>query len=205
MLVIVTLAALGLGAFAASHWLTPTPPVAAELRSAAVYDTPRALPPVTLQTTTGATGAATTLLQGHWRVVFFGFTHCPGVCPGTLALMVRLEQALATLPAAQRPLMTFISVDPKRDTGAIIGPYLRQFGPQLEGFTGAETDTDALAQYVGVAVQRQPADAGGDYMVDHTAALFVLDDRARVRGILTTPHELANLIHDYRLIAGVQP
>ena len=82
---------------------------------------------------------------------------------------------------------------------------MRQFGPQLEGFTGAETDTDALAQYVGVAVQRQPADAGGDYMVDHTAALFVLDDRARVRGILTTPHELANLIHDYRLIAGVQP
>ena len=204
----VVAAAVGLGVGMAHRWLKAPPPPP-EFRSAAVYDAPRALPAVELATGGGRRGPATELLSGHWRLVFFGFTHCPEVCPGamkTLDLVAReLATTAATSPATPTPIMTLITVDPRRDTPELVANYVRGFNRAFEGYSGSETAIDELTQAVGVAVMRGAPDDSGQYMVDHTSAVFVLDPQGRVRGILTAPLTVANLVHDYRLIAGAQP
>jgi protein SCO1 len=205
--VVIAVAALSGGALAARHFLhTPTAATtapAADLRTAAVYAEPRALPAVALQALDGTSAEATAALRGSWRVVFFGFTHCPDICPGTLSMLARLEPQLQALPAAARPVVTMVTLDPRRDTAAVLKPYLAFFSPAFAGYTGTEPGIDQLAQAVGVAVIRGKPDANGAYGVDHTAALFILDPDARVRAILPTPHTADGILHDYRIIAGL--
>lgn len=200
--VVVALGALGGGALAARHFLHSAPAAAPapDLRTAAVYAEPRALPPVALVAMDGTAAEASAALRGHWRVVFFGFTHCPDICPGTLSMLARLEPQLQALPEAVRPVVTMVTLDPRRDTAAVLKPYLAFFSPAFAGYTGTEADIDALAQAVGVALIRGKPDANGAYGVDHTAALFVLDPEARVRAVLPTPHTADGILHDYRLI-----
>ena len=200
--------AAGLGVFAAHRWLQAPPPPP-EYRSAAVYAEPRPLPAVELATGDGRHGPANQLLAGQWRLVFFGFTHCPEVCPGamkTLDLVARHlgkpADGAATVPL---PVMTLISVDPRRDTPEVVSNYVRGFNPAFEGYSGSEAAIDELAAAIGVAVMRGTPDESGNYMVDHTSAVFVFDPQGRVRGLLTAPLTAANIVHDYRLIAGAQP
>lgn len=202
---LVVLFALVLGMLAAHHFsrdATPRMPRPEEFRSGARYAAPRPLPAVNLVDVSGRSAGATEQLQGRWRLVFFGFTHCPGVCPAAMQTIDHTLRQLRTLPPALRPTGTLISVDPRRDTPEVVGAYVKGFNPAFEGYTGEESATDALAREVGVAVMRHEPDAAGDYMVDHTSAVFVLDDRARVRGILTAPLTAGNLAHDYRLIVA---
>jgi protein SCO1/2 len=196
--------ATGLGVFAAHRWLKAPPPPP-EYRSAAVYAEPRALPAVELATGEGRHGPANQLLAGQWRLVFFGFTHCPEVCPGAMKTLDHVAKELATTPGTPAPVMTLISVDPRRDTPEVVSNYVRGFNPAFEGYSGSEQAIDELTRAVGVAVTRGAPDESGNYMVDHTSAVFVFDPQGRVRGILTAPLTAGNLAHDYRLIAGVQP
>ena len=219
--------AAGLGVFAAHRWLQAPPPPP-EYRSAAVYAEPRTLPAVELATGDGRHGPANQLLAGQWRLVFFGFTHCPEVCPGamkTLDLVARQlgkpadgaaagssgasantsSSTSASGGAVPMPVMTLISVDPRRDTPEVVSNYVRGFNPAFEGYSGSEAAIDELAAAIGVAVMRGTPDESGNYMVDHTSAVFVFDPQGRVRGLLTAPLTAANIVHDYRLIAGTQP
>ncbi len=196
--------AVGLGVVAARRWLQAPPPPP-EFRSAAVYAEPRVLPNVELATAGGRQGPATTLLQGRWRLVFFGFTHCPAVCPGAMTTLDHVARELAQTPGTPQPIITLISVDPRRDTPEVVANYARHFNPAFEGYSGTEAAIDELVGVVGIAVMRGTPDANGDYMVDHTSAVFVLDPQSRVRGILTSPLTVANLVHDYRLVAGAKP
>jgi protein SCO1/2 len=202
--VAVLVVAVGLGVVAAQRWLKAPPPPP-EFRSAALYNEPRPLPNVELATAGDRHGAATTLLQGRWRLVFFGFTHCPAVCPGAMTTLDHVARELARTPDTPQPIVTLISVDPRRDTPELVASYARNFNPAFEGYSGTEAAVDTLASVVGIAVMRGTPDANGDYMVDHTSAVFVFDPQGRVRGILTSPLTVANLVHDYRLMAGAQP
>ncbi len=211
--------AAGLGVFAAHRWLQ-TPPPPPEYRSAAVYAEPRPLPAVELATGDGRSGPANQLLAGQWRLVFFGFTHCPEVCPGAMKTLDLVARQLskpadgagavssgASAPAAAvpTPVMTLITIDPRRDTPEVVSNYVRGFNPAFEGYSGSEAAIDELAAAIGVAVMRGTPDESGNYMVDHTSAVFVFDPQGRVRGLLTAPLTAANIVHDYRLIAGAQP
>lgn len=196
---VVVLAALGLGILAARQFATPPAPPP-EFRSAAAYPEPRALPAVAVVDAAGQSASTVEQLGGSWRLVFFGFTHCPEVCPGALKTLDLALRQLQDLPAAQRPVGTLVSVDPRRDTPAVIGPYVKAFNASFEGYTGEEAAMDELAAAAGVAVMRQPPDENGHYMVDHTSAVFVLDPEARVRAILTSPLTADNIAHDYRLL-----
>ncbi len=211
--------AAGLGVFAAHRWLQAPPPPP-EYRSAAVYAEPRPLPAVELATGDGRSGPANQLLAGQWRLVFFGFTHCPEVCPGAMKTLDLVARQLskpadgagavssgASAPAAAvpTPVMTLITIDPRRDTPEVVSNYVRGFNPAFEGYSGSEAAIDELAAAIGVAVMRGTPDESGNYMVDHTSAVFVFDPQGRVRGLLTAPLTAANIVHDYRLIAGAQP
>lgn len=131
-------------------------------------------------------------IGGRRQLVFFGFTHCPEVCPTTLTNASRALEDLGAAAAGMRVVL--ISVDPERDTSAALGDYVGRFGPQVVGFTGDAAGIDAAAAAFGVFHEKMPAPAGGDYMVNHTASLFLLGERDEILEIIptgATPAEIA--------------
>jgi protein SCO1/2 len=136
-------------------------------------------------------------LRGHPTLLYFGFTHCPDVCPTTLAALAQVQQA-APLPAAQ---VVFVSIDPQRDTGALLKAYLGAFDPQFVGLRGP---TDALAPLLhslsAIAVRQDLP--GGDYTMDHSATLYLLDTRAQLVAVFSPPFSVAGLTADLRRVGA---
>ena len=130
-------------------------------------------------------------LTGAPTLVFFGFTHCPDVCPTTLVKLAQVHRRAAI--AGLRVL--FISVDPQRDTPPLLGQYVRAFDPQFRGLTGDPRTIAGLAANFGVAVNRVEL-PGGDYTMDHSAVVFLLDDSAHIVAIFTPPFDVAALSTD---------
>ena len=130
-------------------------------------------------------------LEGAPTLVFFGFTHCPDVCPTTLLKLAQVRRRAAV--AGLRVL--FISVDPQRDTPPVLGVYVHAFDPQFQGLTGDAHIIAGLAANFGVAVNRVEL-PGGDYTMDHSAVVFLLDDSARIVAIFTPPFDAAALSAD---------
>jgi protein SCO1/2 len=156
---------------------------------------PQPLPEFTL---TDSAGAALThaALTGAPTLVFFGFTRCPGVCPLTLTTLAAARQR-AALPQLR---VLFVSVDPERDSPAAIGAYVHGFDPEFRGASAAPQALAALARSFGVAVSRV-ALPGGDYTLDHSAVVFLLDARGRIAAVFTPPFEAAALAADLRRAA----
>jgi protein SCO1/2 len=142
-------------------------------------------------TLTGPSGATMTAadVRGKTVLLYFGYTHCPDVCPTTLA---KLSQALKRLgPAAAAVRVLFVSVDPKRDSGQELGRYASYFGPQFMGLTGTDDQLTALTKRFRVAYRRDAPDARGDYAVYHSSAVFVFDRSGSAR-LLATPDETSD-------------
>jgi len=163
-----------------------------------VFNAPRPLPEVTLVDQTGA-AFAPGQLAGHWSLLFFGFTHCPDVCPTTLTTLAQAVAQLGDLPPARRPRVYMISVDPGRDDPARMAEYVSYFDPQFVGVTGDPEAVDALAKGLGVAYAYVPRE-DGSYSVDHTAAIFVLDPDGSLVALLSTPHSATGIARDFRAI-----
>jgi len=130
-------------------------------------------------------------LAGRPSLVFFGFTHCPDVCPTTLAVMAQLvrEPALSTL----HPV--FVTVDPERDDQQSLAQYVSAFGGAITGLRGTEEQMAPLLNGLGVAHAILPLPGGG-YTVDHSAALYFLDARGAWSAVFTPPFSLPALKQD---------
>ncbi|HEY2531675.1 MAG TPA: SCO family protein [Xanthobacteraceae bacterium] len=111
-------------------------------------------------------------MKGRPFLVFFGFTHCPDVCPTTLFEMSQLLHTLG--PDAGRVGALFITVDPQRDTPAVLKDYLSNFDTHLRGLTGDEASIDAAIKAYRVYAKKVPLD-GGDYTMDHTGIVYLMD------------------------------
>jgi protein SCO1 len=135
-------------------------------------------------------------LTGKPALVYFGFTRCPDVCPTTLEKLARVVRA-AQLPDLR---VVFVSIDPQRDPPATLGLYVHAFDPGFIGLTGEPKMLGSLASNFGVAVNRVEL-PGGDYTMDHTAAVFLLDREARIRAIFTPPFEVPSLVADLKRAA----
>jgi len=114
--------------------------------------------------------------RGHPTLVFFGFTHCPDVCPTTLFEMSEVLDKLG--PDAAKLSALFISVDPERDTPAAMKDYLSSFNPRLVGLTGDPAAIANVVKEYRVYVKKVPLD-GGDYTMDHTALVYLMDKDGR--------------------------
>jgi protein SCO1/2 len=115
-------------------------------------------------------------LKGRPFLVFFGFTHCPDVCPTTLFEVSEILRALG--PDADRTRALFITVDPERDTPAVMKDYLSSFDPHLSGLTGNAAEIAAVAKAYRVYFKKVPLEQG-DYTMDHTAIVYLMDKDAR--------------------------
>lgn len=142
-------------------------------------------------------------LRGHWSLMFFGYTNCPDFCPSTLTTLAALEKKLRADKAPAPPQVIFVSVDAKRDTPAQLDKYVPYFDPQFIGLTARDqASIETLAKTWGVAVAVQPA-ADGNYTVDHSAALFVIDPAGNLAAVLTGPFTVQALAGDYaRIVAN---
>ena len=111
-------------------------------------------------------------LSGKPAAVFFGFTHCPDVCPTTLARLTKLRKQLGKGDGSFS--IVFITVDPERDRPEEVGRYATLFETPVVGLTGSQAQIDRVKQQFGVFSQKVPT-PDGDYSVDHTATVFLLD------------------------------
>ena len=117
--------------------------------------------------------------KGKILVVFFGYTHCPDVCPATLAEMATLRKMLGA--DGDRLETVFVTLDPKRDTPELLKAYVGNFGPGMTALRGNAEQTAAAAREFKVFYEEVPGKQGGSYTLDHSAASFVFDASGRVR------------------------
>jgi protein SCO1/2 len=123
------------------------------------------------------------------------------VCPTTLGTLAQVAQSLADLPAGERPQIILVSVDPQRDTPEQLAAYVRFFDPSFTGLTGTQHAIDSLTRALGVPVGIRKT-GNGDYTVDHSAAIFLIDPQGAMRALFSTPHESAVIADDYRRIVA---
>ncbi|MDR7039078.1 MULTISPECIES: SCO family protein [Methylobacterium] len=119
--------------------------------------------------------------SGATHLVFFGFTHCPDICPTTLQQISDVLAALGDRAKAMK--VAFITVDPERDTPASLKAYLESFDPRITGLTGSPEQVAAAVKGYRAYARRVPTQ-GGDYTMEHTALVYVMDARNRFLGAL---------------------
>lgn len=117
--------------------------------------------------------------SGKAVVLFFGFTHCPDVCPTTLADMAQVVRALG--PLGERVQVLFVTVDPERDTPEKLAQYVPAFHPSFLGLRGDLEATRAVAKEFKVYFEKRPGTTPGEYSVDHSAQSYVIDPQGRLR------------------------
>jgi protein SCO1/2 len=134
--------------------------------------------------------------------MFFGYTNCPDYCPTTLATLAALEKQLRAAKTVA-PQVIFVSVDAKRDTPARLNEFVPNFDPDFIGLTAASQPAiETLARKWGIAVNIEYA-ANGNYIVDHSTAIFVIDPAGDVAAILTGPFTVEALRGDFqRIVTG---
>jgi protein SCO1/2 len=142
-------------------------------------------PPLELTMTRASTGQPVTAadFRGDVVMLYFGYTSCRTVCPLTLGNMARLFKRLG--PAVDRVRMLFVTVDPHRDTPAVLATYVRGFGPEVVGLRGDPDQLTALARRYRVAFSAPPTDSG-PYIVIHSSAIYVFDGTGRSRLLISS-------------------
>lgn len=117
--------------------------------------------------------------KGKVTVVFFGYTHCPDVCPTTMAELAELRKSLGA--EGDRLQTVFVTIDPERDTPELLQAYVGNFGPGVTALRGSAEQTAAAAKEFKVFFQKVPGKTPGSYTMDHSAASFVFDAAGKVR------------------------
>ena len=139
--------------------------------------------------------------KGKWSFLFFGFTHCPDVCPTTLLVM---KSVLAKLPEiakqAPEPQLLFVSVDPDRDTPAIMKAYTEHYHPDFIGLTGEHKYLDILTIQVGALYGYEDGDTEKEYTVNHSAQMVLIDPQGHFRAVFTTPHQVDSIVNTFTAI-----
>lgn len=191
-MVAVALAAAVAGMYIASRLGGPAVPA---LASGTAFPAAQALAPFELIDVNGAR-VTPEELRGHPTLVFFGFTHCPDVCPTTLALLANVQKRVS-IPGLKVALVT---VDPERDTPEQMGRYIAAFQGDFIGLTGSAPEIVKAQRSFGVAASRTELPGGG-YTMDHSATVFVLDSQARKIAVFTPPLRVDAIARDMETLA----
>jgi protein SCO1 len=160
------------------------------LQSGTAFPAPRPVAPFTLTDHVGAP-FSNARLAGHPTLVFFGFTHCPDICPTTLSIVARVQR-----DAGLSRLQTlFVTVDPRRDDQRTMQQYVNAFGEGLIGLRGEDAALEPLLQSLLVARSVEPR-VGADYAVDHSAAVYYLNARGAWSAVFSPPFDAAAMRAD---------
>lgn len=176
---VVVAAGLGWMRFAAPRGASPPP---GNLAGASIGG------PFTLVNQDGQT-VRDTDFAGRWRLIYFGYGFCPDVCPTDLALLGRGLAAFEAQDAARgaRVAPLFITIDPERDTPAVLKPFVAAFHPRLVGLTGTPAQIGAVARAYGVYAKRMDTGDPENYLMDHSAMVYLFDPAGKPVAFL--PHQ----------------
>jgi len=159
----------------------------------------RTVPDFTLSDVDGNPLTAS-ILDNRWSLAFFGYTHCPDVCPITLSVMKDVVAELEKRDVEPMQVV-FMTVDPVRDTAERMKEYVGFFDADFVGITGELNDIHDLTRSLGIVAAFTANDSDPDnYLVDHTASMLLVDPERRVRAKFTAPHEVATIVTDYLTI-----
>ena len=188
-LAVVALAAVA--GFLAGRWWPSEPP--ALQASTALFGQERALPEFALTDHTGGTYTRRHLTD-DWTLLFFGYTHCPDICPITLATMSASVNAIAAL-GGEAPRVVFVSVDPERDAPRSLRAYVTTFRDDFLGVTGPHEELRKLTRALGVVYARDGDDP--EYLVEHSAALLLVNPKGELQAVFGPPHAPDAIARDF--------
>lgn len=148
-------------------------------------------------------------LTGQWHFLFFGYTHCPDVCPVTMGVLAQAKK-IAVSNNHIFPEVVFISVDPERDKVEMLSDYVQYFDKDFVGVTGDKDLIKALSLQMSVVYMKTPVDdssaAGASdsgYLVDHSSALLLLNPEAKLVAFFNAPHDAKNILKDFRSVVNL--
>ena len=140
-----------------------------------------------------------TTLQKRWSFLFFGYTHCPDVCPVTLSVLNSVAQRLQDVDADIR--FVFVSVDPERDTPEKLAQFVRYFNKNFIGVTGSGQQIEEFTRELGIMHMRVAAEENATgYLVDHTASVLLFDPDGRYHAVFSPPLSAGKISDDFRKI-----
>ena len=182
--------------FLAGRWWPAEPP--SLQASTALFGEERALPEFALTDHTGRAYTRRDLTE-TWTLLFFGYTHCPDICPITLATMSASVDAIAALGGAA-PRIVFVSVDPERDAPSHLRGYVTTFRDDFLGVTGPHEELRKLTRALGV-IYAKDGD-GPAYLVEHSAAVLLVNPKAELQAVFGPPHAPDTIARDFVAIRG---
>jgi len=188
-LVVVCAVALGAGLYLGRHgFSTPTEAVPEQV---VFYPEPRSLGEFELVNGDSAPVTKASL-TGRWTVMYFGFTHCPDICPNSLSLLNKVDADLGD--EGQGVEYMLVSVDPERDTPQRLKDYVKYFNADFKAVTGTLDAITAFTRQLGVVAIKVEDDAmPGGYTVDHTSVFALVDPNGNLAGLVTAPHTVDNV------------
>jgi protein SCO1/2 len=144
-------------------------------------------------------------LKGKWSFLFFGFTHCPDICPTTLAVLARARDSIAkNTVGAEDIQFVFISVDPNRDTASKLRQYVDYFDTTFLGVTGNDAQIGNLAGQLGAAYQVAFTPGMESYPVYHTVSVFLVDPQARYHAMFTPPLDAETISRRFKVLRELE-
>ena len=188
-------AALAIGSFTVTKINQLT-----ELRSAFIIPEPIELPDFSLLDHTNKP-VTTDTFRGQWDLIFFGFTNCPDICPTTLQTLASIKRELENIGSETTPRIVLVSVDPERDTPAVLGQYMNYFGQGNLAVTGQIDEIVKLTTALGIYFKKTVVD-GDNYSVDHSAAVLLINPDGEFSALFSAPHLLADYVNDLPAIMG---
>jgi protein SCO1 len=172
-----------------------------KINGAYMFETPRALPEISLLDHRGQAFDKANL-EERWTLIFFGFTHCPDICPTTMSDLGRFMGMLDGLPEQEDTQVVMVTVDPARDGVEQLAQYVPYFNPEFLGVTGEFLDIHRFATALNTPFRKVPGQ-GEDYQVDHSANLVLINPRGDYHGFFKAPLDLGKLKVTYRSIRAV--
>ena len=194
IIIAVAIIAIAAGTWTSYRFVTPPP----SPRTATVLPAPIELPDFSLLDQSGQT-IGKDVFAGQWDLVFFGFTHCPDICPLTLQVLATARRELAAAGQAPLPRIVLVSVDPERDTPEQMRQYIDYFGDGNLGITGSLEEIRKLTNGLGIFFAKVSAD-DDEYTVDHSAVVLLINPGGEFHALFGSPHDAANYVHDLPLI-----
>ena len=178
----------------------PQPAAVVETNSATLLPQLKTLQPFSLKDQHGRSFDNQALL-GQWTFLSFGYTHCPDICPTTLAMLKNMSDRLQSPERLAAHQIAFVSVDPERDTRQRLAEYMKYFDPSFLGVTGNDDALERLTRPLGIIYAKVPTEKSAmGYVMDHSASIILIDPQGRYHALFSPPHDPGIMARDFMRI-----